>query len=102
MLTIRNAGKTTKTTQPSPILIETEETSGMPMPSPFSITTLCENNELMPGGKGVPESSTKCKVAVQFKPTQAVSYTGTLTIFNNLEPSGMQTVPLSGKGKAAK
>ena len=74
----------------------------MPIPSPFSVTTQCANDELMPGGKGVPKSSTMCKVAVQFMPTEAVAYSGTLTIFDNLEPSEMQTVQMTGKGEAAK
>jgi uncharacterized protein involved in propanediol utilization len=56
----------------------------------------------MPKGKGIPKSETLCKVAVQFEPTQAVSYSGTLTIFDNLEPSEMQTIKMTGKGKAAK
>jgi len=40
-----------------------------------------------------------CKVAVEFESTQPVSYSGTLTIFDNLEPSEMQTVQMSRKGK---
>jgi hypothetical protein len=56
----------------------------------------------MPNGKGVPKSETRREVAVQFKPTQAVAYAGTLTIFDNLEPGEMQTVEMTGKGKAAK
>ena len=60
------------------------------------------DDNLMPRGKGVPKSETMCKIAVQFKPTDAVSYSGTLMISDNLEPSEMQTVHITGKGKAAK
>ena len=56
----------------------------------------------MPRGKGVAKSETTCQVAVQFEPTQAVSYSGTLTIIDNLEPSEMQTVQMTGTGKAPK
>jgi hypothetical protein len=98
-VTVKNAGKTTRKNQPLPILVEVESTSGMPGPSPFSITTPCDNDELQPRGKGVPKSATMCKIAVQFMPTQAVSYSGTLTIFDNLEPNEMQTVQMTGKGK---
>ena len=44
-------------------------------------------------------NETFCDVSVQFKPTQAVSYSGTLTIKDNLEPSEMQTVQMTGKGR---
>jgi CSLREA domain-containing protein len=101
-VTITNAGKTTKKNHPLPILVEMEAVDGMPVPSPFSVTTQCSNDYLLPGGKGVQKSETSCQVAVQFRPTQAVSYSGTLTVFDNLEPSGMQTVQMTGKGKAAK
>jgi hypothetical protein len=43
-----------------------------------------------------------CKISVQFMPTHAVSYSGTMTIIDNLEPSDMQTVQMSGTGKPAK
>ena len=79
-----------------------ETVDGMPTPSPFSVKTQCSDDALMPSGKGVAKSETMCTVAVQFQPTQAVSYTGTLTIFDNLEPSEMQTVEMTGTGKAAK
>lgn len=102
MVIVTNAAKTTKKNHPPPILIEMEDTSGMPAPSPFSISTQCANDDLVPGGKGVPKSATMCKVAVQFKPTQAVSYSGTLTIIDDLEPNEMQTVQITGKGNAQK
>jgi len=102
MMKITNAGKISRTSTPPSILVEMESTSGSPIPSPFSVTTQCSNDELRPSGKGVPTGETFCNVSVQFKPTQAVSYSGMLTIFDNLEPSEMQAVPLSGKGKAAK
>lgn len=101
IVTMTNAGKITKRNHPDPILIEIEETSGA-VPSPFSLTMLCVDDNLMPGGKGVPKSETMCTAKVQFQPTQAVSYSGALTIFDNLEPSGMQTIQLTGKGKAPK
>ncbi len=102
MVTVTNAGKIKKKNHPLPILIEMESVDGMPTPSPFSVTTQCDDDNLMPRGKGVPKSETMCKIAVQFKPTDAVSYSGTLMISDNLEPSEMQTVHITGKGKAAK
>ena len=102
MVTVTNAGKIKKKHQPLPILIEMESVDGMPTPSPFSVTTQCDDDNLMPSGKGIPKSETMCTIAVQFKPTEAVSYSGTLTISDNLEPSEMQTVQMTGKGKATK
>ncbi len=99
-VTIRNAGKTTKKNNPLPILIEMEGVS--PTPSPFSVTMQCSDDDLMPRGKGVSKSETMCVAKVQFLPTQAVSYSGTLTIVDNLEPNEMQTVQITGKGKAPK
>ena len=101
MVTVTNIGKISKKNHPSPILIEMESTSGSPTPSPFSVTTQCED-DLTPRGKGVSKSETTCQVAVHFEPTQAVSYSGTLTIVDNLEPSEMQSVRMTGKGIAAK
>jgi hypothetical protein len=95
---IANAGKIKKKNQPLPILIEMESVAG----SPFSVRTECVDNDLQPKGKGVPASATSCEVAVQFEPTDAVSYKGTLMIIDNLEPTGMQTVQLAGKGRASK
>lgn len=100
-VTVTNVGKITKKNHPLPILVETETTSGMPTPSPFSVTTQCDD-DLMPHGKGVAKSETMCKVAVQFMPTEAVSYSGTLTIYDNLESGDMQTVRMTGKGTPAK
>ena len=102
MVKITNTGKTSKKSHPPQILIESQSEIGTPTPSPFSISTQCSDVELQPGGKGVPKSETFCEVTVQFEPTEAVSYTGTLTISDNLAPAEMQTVQLSGKGKAAK
>jgi hypothetical protein len=102
MVKVTNAGKAGKKSHPLPILVEMEGTAGMPTPSPFSVKTQCSDDNLQPGGKGVPKSETFCEVAVQFEPTQAVSYSGTLTIFDNLGPSEMQTVQMTGKGKAVK
>jgi hypothetical protein len=102
VVTVTNAGKIKKNNQPPPILIEMEGVDGTPMPSPFSVTTQCDDDNLMPGGKGVLKLQTMCKIAIRFMPTQAVSYSGTLMILDNLEPSEMQTVQMTGKGKAAK
>jgi sugar lactone lactonase YvrE len=102
IVTVTNDGKTTKKNQALPILVDTESASGSPSPSPFSITTQCVDHSLMPSGKGIPKSETLCHVAVQFLPTEATSYSGTLTIFDNLKPSEMQTVQMTGKGKSAK
>ena len=102
MVTVTNAGKIKKKNRPLPILIEMESVNGMPSPSPFSVTAQCDDDNLMPKGKGVPKSETTCKIAVQFKPTEAVSYSAKLIISDNLEPSEMQTVQMTGKGKAAK
>jgi len=101
-LRISNAGKITKTSQPLPIVIETETAGGTPTPSPFSVTTQCAHLALKPAGKGVPKNETLCDVSIQFEPTQAVSYAGILTVADNLAPSGQQTIQLTGKGKASK
>jgi CSLREA domain-containing protein len=101
-VTVTNAGNIKKKNQPLPILIEMENVDGMPMPSPFSVRTRCYDDNLMPSGKGVPKTETMCKISVQFRPTEAVSYSGTLTIHDNLEPNEMQTVQMTGRGKAAK
>lgn len=102
MVTVANAGKITKSDHPLPILIESESVSGTPDPSPFSVKTQCSDVELMPKGKGISKSATMCKIAVEFMPSQAVSYSGTLTIFDNLASGGMQVVQMTGKGKGAK
>ena len=99
-VTITNAGKTTKKDHPMPILIEMEGVNQTP--SPFSVTTQCSNDELMPGGKGVPKNETMCVAKVQFLPTQAMSYSGTITIADDLAPNEMQTVQITGTGKPAK
>ena len=99
-ITITNAGKTSKKNHPLPILIEMEGVNQTP--SPFSVTMQCSDDELMPGGKGVPKNDTKCVAKVQFLPTQAVSYSGTMTIADNLAPNEMQTVRIMGTGKPAK
>jgi hypothetical protein len=97
---IANAGHTTKSSHPSAITIQTESETGMPTPDPFSVTTECSSDPLEPSGTGVSKTKTFCKAAVKFEPTEAVSYTGALTIFDNLEPSGKQTISLTGKGSS--
>jgi hypothetical protein len=102
MVKVTNAGKIKKNSQPLPILVEGEIETGVPTPSPFSVTTQCTDDNLQPGGKGVPKSETFCEIAVQFEPIQAASYKGTLTILDNLKPNEKQAVQLKGKGKVAK
>ena len=99
-VTIKNAGKTSKKNHPMPIMIEMEAVNQTP--SPFSVTMQCSDVELMPGGKGVPKSETMCVAKVQFMPTQAIAYSGTMTIADALAPNEMQTVQMTGKGKLAK
>jgi len=85
---ITNAGKVIKkkkkTITPLPILIETE--SGVP--SPFSLTRTCNDEDLGPKSKGVPPGS--CEVWVKFAPTAPGKYTGTMRIVDNLEPAAVR------------
>jgi hypothetical protein len=85
MVKVTNAGKAKK--HALPILIEMETAT----PSVFEVQTQCADDDLAP--------KTSCKIAVKFTPTDPIKYTGTLTIFDNLEPNLMQTVKLTGKGK---
>jgi hypothetical protein len=93
---ITNAGKVTKKKTALPILIEME--SGVT--SPFSLTQACNDEDLGPKAKGVAPGT--CEVSVTFNPTEAIKYTGTMKIKDNLEPSGGQDVKLEGSGKAPK
>ena len=43
-----------------------------------------------------------CEVSVTFAPTEAIRYSDTLMINDNLEPNFAQTVTLMGVGKALK
>ena len=91
-----NAGKIKKKKVPLPILIEME--SGVT--SPFTITQACIDDDIGPKGKGIPAGS--CKISVNFAPTAAMKYEGTLTINDNLEPSFEHSVKLEGSGTTSK
>jgi hypothetical protein len=95
-LTISNAGKVSKKKHPGPITIIGENSSN----SAFTVEEACTCDQLMPKMKHVKPGS--CKVELQFAPTEAMKYSGTLMIMDNLSPGGIQTVKLSGTGKAAK
>ncbi len=101
-LKITNAGKTTKKSKALPIVIEMESVT----PSAFAITTSCEE-QLAPGAKGVRPGT--CNVQVKFTPGAAMKFSGSLKIMDNVDPSLakkypplVQTVPMTGAGKAAK
>ena len=93
---ITNAGKIKKKRVPLPILIEME----MGATNPFSITQVCDDDDLSPRGKGMPAGS--CEVSVTFTPTAAQKYSGTLTIDTNLESGPDKSVKLEGVGKEPK
>jgi hypothetical protein len=93
---ITNAGKVKKKKMPLPILIEME--GGVA--SPFSITEACDDDDLGPKSKGVKAGN--CEVGVTFAPTEAIKYTGTLMIDDNLEPTFEKSVKLEGTGKEPK
>ncbi|HUO05413.1 MAG TPA: hypothetical protein VMU16_09470 [Candidatus Binataceae bacterium] len=104
---ITNSGKTTKKSTASPIVIEMESATSSPNPSPFTVSQCAPDIQLDPKGKGVAAGT--CTVTVKFAPTQAVKYAGTLQIYDNVDPSLvkkypplMQTVTMSGTGKAPK
>jgi hypothetical protein len=100
-VTIKNLGRITKKKTAVPITIEVESASSPDAPSPFSVTMDCPpDDQLVPGAKG--QKPGKCQVFVEFAPQAAQAFTGTLSIFDNLEPNLVQTVPLTGKGKAPK
>ncbi|HYL60664.1 MAG TPA: hypothetical protein VEU51_17495, partial [Candidatus Acidoferrales bacterium] len=90
MVKVANAGKVTKKKHPLPILIEMQTAT----PSVFQVQTQCTDDNLQP--------QASCQISVKFTPTDPIKYTGTMTIIDNLEPSQMQTVKLSGKGAAPK
>jgi len=90
MVKVINAGKVTKKNHPLPILIEMETAT----PSVFEVQTQCADDNLAP--------KASCTIAVKFTPTDPIKYTGTMTIIDNLEPSLMQTVKLTGEGKTPK
>ncbi|HYL57485.1 MAG TPA: LamG-like jellyroll fold domain-containing protein [Candidatus Acidoferrales bacterium] len=96
-LKVTNAGHTSKSSHPVPITVKTETENGSPSPDPFSVSMQCFEDVLLPKGKGV--KANICLVGVTFKPSQATTYTGAMTIFDNLSGSGMQSVPIGGKGK---
>jgi sugar lactone lactonase YvrE len=90
MVKVTNAGKVTKKKHPLPILVEMETAT----PSVFKVQTQCTNDDLAP--------QASCQIAVKFTPTDPIKYTGTMTIIDNLGPSLMQAVKLSGKGQTPK
>ncbi|MFZ0658421.1 MAG: protease pro-enzyme activation domain-containing protein [Candidatus Binataceae bacterium] len=93
---ITNLGKITKKKHPVPILIESESGAA----SPFSITQVCDDDDLGPRSKGVKPGT--CEVSVTFTPAQATKFEGTLMIKDNLEPGFGQSVGLKGAGKTPK
>ena len=93
---ITNAGKIKKKRVPLPILIEMETGAT----NPFSITQVCDDDDLGPRGKGMPAGN--CEVSVTFTPTAAQKYSGTLTIDTNLESGPDKSVKLEGVGKVPK
>lgn len=95
-LFITNAGKVSKRKHPGPITI-IGESSNSPA---FTVKEACACQQLMPRMKRVKAGS--CTVEILFAPSEAMKYSGTLMITDNLSPSGMQTVRLSGSGKAGK
>ncbi|MGA6973834.1 MAG: hypothetical protein WBY93_19560, partial [Candidatus Binatus sp.] len=93
---VTNAGKVKKKKVPLPVLIEMENG----VMSPFTITQVCDDDDLPPKSKGVKAGS--CEVGVTFAPTAAMKYKGTLTIDTNLETKSDRTVKLEGTGKEPK
>jgi len=93
---IINAGKVKKKKVPLPILIEMESGSS----NPFTVTQDCDDKDLGPKSKGVAAGS--CEVSVEFTPTAAMKYSGTLVIDTNLEPMPDRSVKLEGSGKEPK
>jgi hypothetical protein len=69
----------------APILIETESVDGMPTPSPFSVTTQCSDDDLMPSGRRQERDDVHGRSSDHAD--AGVSYSGTLTILDNLEPA---------------
>jgi len=93
---VTNAGKVSKKKHPLPILIEMETAT----PSAFTVSTECVNDDLNPKAKG--QRPGTCTIGVTFTPSEAIKYSGDLTIIDNLEPSFQQVIPLTGMGKAPK
>ena len=93
---IINAGKVKKKKVPLPILIEMESGAS----NPFTVTQDCDDKDLGPKSKGVAAGS--CEVSVEFTPTAAMKYSGTLVIDTNLEPMPDRSVKLEGSGKEPK
>ena len=93
---ITNAGKVKKKKVPLPILIEMESGVG----NPFTLTQECNDDDLGPKSKGVAPGS--CEVSVEFAPTAAMKYSGTLTIDTNLQVGDDKSVKLEGSGKEPK
>jgi hypothetical protein len=102
VISIVNRGKVSKKSHPASVTITTETLTGSSAPSPFSLLKQCSDQVLPPKGKGVQPSATRCTVTVQFAPTEAISYSGSLNIFDASQPNAVQTISLAGKGKASK
>jgi hypothetical protein len=102
VISIVNRGKASKKSHPASVTITTETITGSSAPSPFSLLKQCSDQVLPPKGKGVRPSDTRCTVTVQFAPTEAISYSGSLNIFDASQPNAVQTIPLAGKGAASK
>ncbi|MGH7813641.1 MAG: Ig-like domain-containing protein [Candidatus Binataceae bacterium] len=101
-LKIANGGKITKKKTASPIVIEAQSAT----PDAFAVTMNCQQ-QLGPKSKGVAPGT--CIVEVTFTPSAAMKYTGNLVVYDNVDPSQvkkypplMQTVPMTGTGKAPK
>ena len=90
---IANAGKITRKKSALPILVEMETATR----NAFAVSTSCENDDLIP--KARHQRAGSCTVLVSFTPTEAIRYSGNLTIVDNLEPSFSQVVPLAGRGR---
>jgi hypothetical protein len=104
---IINAGKTTKKKMAEPIVIEMEQVSTTANPSPFTVTQCAPDDQLDPKSKG--QSAGSCTAMVTFAPTAAGKFSGTLDIFDNVDPSLSkkypnfeQHVPITGEGKMPK
>lgn len=89
---IVNKGKITKKKTASPIIINAQSAT----PDAFQVTDDCSQT-LNP--KARHQKPGRCTVTVKFTPTASQKYTGTLTIYDNLEPDLYQTVQMIGKGK---
>jgi outer membrane protein assembly factor BamB len=93
---IANLGMVTKKSTPPPILIEGESN----VSGPFSLSQTCTGKELAPRSKSAMAGN--CEISVTFAPTEAIEYSDSFSIKDNLEPNFGQTIKLMGVGKAPK